>query len=177
MGYRKQTKASANWTPLADGVALFMREADGADEGLAEQKAKAAIRAMKKADETAEDYGFDYHDFASFFGEEDANVFAGFGQILFAVELAMIVASDIRGFYLDANPEPEAFSRRTLWHLFTGAVPEPVPVHGLQVRRFSTLFLSKALRAQVLGTTEGNVSGAAPATGGMAAPMNADPAP
>ena len=35
----------------------------------------------------------------------------------------------------------------------------------------------KALRAQVLGTTEGNVSGAAPATGGMAAPMNADPAP
>lgn len=177
MGYRKQTKASAGWVDLASGVALYMREADGADEGLAEQKAKAAIRAMKKADETAEDYGFDYHDFASFFGEEDANVFTGFGQVLYAVELAMIVASDIREFYLDANPEPETFCRRTLWHLFTGAVPEPEAVHGLNVRRFSTLFLSKALKAPQLKASEGNASGAAPATGGMAAPKSADPAP
>lgn len=176
MVHRIVTAASARWVELAAGVALHMREGDGADVMLAEQKARAAVRAMIKADGVADDYGLGGYDFSEYLGADDVSIFSGFGQIVFAVELAMILATDLRGVAFDQTDEPPEWCRRSLTKLFTAAAPEPVLVTGLSVRRFSSIFLAKALKAPLMRAEEGNVSGAAPGTSGMAAPRTAETA-
>lgn len=175
--FRLKTKTPPGaWVELAAGVELYMREADGAEQALAEQNARAKVRAMIEADDVAEDFALGGYDFSELLSEKEPTIFAGFGQLIFAVELAMIVASDIRGLAFDDSETPAPFERSTLARLFRAALPEPVEVTGLSVRRFSTIFLDKALKAPMMRQEEGNVSGAARSGTGAAAPRNAEPA-
>lgn len=137
---------------------MEMRRADGADEALAETRARANIAQIVDGKVTASLYALERisdTDWAEAIRKKDVDLWTGIGYQIFAVELAMIVGSAMQGVVVD--DEPAVWSRRSVALLLRARIPGAEPILGMRRlgSTFATSFLSIAMTPLREARTEG----------------------
>lgn len=143
---------------LGDAVEFMMRPATATEYELAVELASAAARQIAVGDDVRASYGLDELP-PEIFGGEDDRAVIGVSTVLVATELALIVASDVRGF-ADDNGDPYPFDRRHIAMMMQEWVG-PASV--------ASQFQEKALASVYRMSAEGKRSAAAPNGNGAAA--------
>ncbi len=155
---RSLKRRPAEWTEIAgrketgDLVEFLMVPATALQHDFAVERAMAVARQLQESEELRREYGLEEFPLSEIV--EEADVALGMSTTLIAVELAMIVVRDWRG-YVELPPAEE------------GEEPEPVPVPfnrrnvalALQdwdgPQKVASKFLDKALAPVYLATSEG----------------------
>jgi hypothetical protein len=122
---RSLKRKTRDWVTLVgdpaqgDAVEFHMRPASAMEWELALERAGKAARGLHDADDVRQSYGLDELPPEALVEDTDASI--GVATTLQATELAMLVATDWRGFVAE-NGEPEPFTRRNValamsdWH-------------------------------------------------------------
>ncbi|MFY0638710.1 hypothetical protein [Maricaulis maris] len=128
----------------------------------AERRAKRAAREIANAGEALSDYGLEDCAPGELFDQEDLNVMAGTGLLLYAVELGFMSIVTWGGFDLpDGQPAEEVQpTRRAIAQLFM------INVKAGQDVTYSEVFLAKALTREAGVAEEGNASAVEPSGNG-----------
>lgn len=141
-------------------IRLLMRPADALDHDLAEHAAKEAVTAFNKNADFLAEYGLDDCGRADLFGE--AASVLGTSGFLFAVELAMLLVTDVQG-VLRADGKPLKPDRAGLAELLRNSYASTPGA------TFANKFLALACAPLWQVLEEGNASAAAPNGNGSAA--------
>ena len=159
---RLSTSREARWVDLAHGVAVKMRTPGQFDFDLAAEAARAAARKLAGETGSLRDYALDHlasgqAELAAFLGSADPAGLVGYGKLLLAAHLGMLVIEEVRGVAgLDGQPLC-APNLRDLAALFQTLIP------GAGGASFGSVFLAIAEQGAALEISEGNASAAGPA--------------
>lgn len=150
---------SAPGQDIGEGhVSMEMRRADGADEALAETQARANIAQIVDGKIMASTYALERissTEWAEAIRNKDVDLWTGIGYQIFAVELAMIVGSAIKG--VDVDGEPATWNRRSVSLLLRARIPGAEPILGM--RRLGSTFASSFLSIAMAPLREARTEG------------------
>ncbi len=129
-------------------VAFKMRQATGLDEAMAETSARAAITNMSTSAVDAKDYGYDNVDWAEAIVEGNVPLFSGVGFQVYAVELAWLCGSEMRGVEGVDGEKPE-WSRRNIALVLQSRRPgaQPFATMASAGSTFADTFMALALKS------------------------------
>jgi len=123
---RTLQRKPADWVTIAgaeetgDLVQFLMTPASALQHEIALDRASAAARELQESEEVRKAYGLDALQVADI--GDDGEALLGLSATLLATELALIVATELRGYLGEDGESPARFDRRTIalvmqdWH-------------------------------------------------------------
>jgi len=152
-------------------VAFEMREADGVDEGLAENHARAAITEILNGEQTANEYGIDSDKLMRGIEAGNKSIFIGVGFTIYAVELAMICGRSMRGVEDVRTGQAAIWDRGTVMSVLRSRRPGADPFQGMgrMGSTYADTFFAIAMKTVKAARLEGKSSAVAPNGNGATA--------
>ncbi|MDP1555479.1 MAG: hypothetical protein Q8L84_08475 [Hyphomonas sp.] len=162
---RTLQRKAARWVRVAgsddtgDAVAFLMTPASALQYDMALERAMTAARQLHESGEIRAAYGLDALP-PEAMGEEDSAASLGVSTTVLATEVALIVATEMRGYLGEDGETPAAWTRRNV----------ALAMQDWQGgRSIAQRFLDVALAPVYEARTEGKLSAAGPNTTGAAA--------